>query len=143
MYAFDTDAFSAEIRNDLGVEGGVATEMVKVYYDQNRQLSEMEQRYRLSETARMGGQDEEDTVTGSATAPMSSIPDGTQTQQPDMDTERERIHEDTDKKIKDMLTPEQYKQYQKNRSKYQDMTQPRGGNMRQGGNTQNGNNQNN
>ena len=88
MYGFDRDKFSQQVTADLGLEGNLATEMVQVYYDRNRQLSELEQRLQ----------------TNAAGA--------------NMEAERKRIDDETDKKVKGMLTPEQYKTYQQNRTKY-------------------------
>ena len=94
MYGFDRDKFSEQVTTDLGVAGDVATEMVQVYYDRNRQLSELEQR-----------------LQGNA--------DGAEA---NMETERKRIDDETDQKVKGILTPEQYKTYQQNRSKYNNPT---------------------
>ncbi|MCJ8167296.1 hypothetical protein MKJ04_20820 [Pontibacter sp. E15-1] len=92
MYGFDRDAFSQQVNADMGLEGEVATQMVQVYYDRNRQLSEMEQRYQQA----------------------AANTDSKQR----MDAERKRIDTDTDAKVKEILTPEQYKAYEQNRSKY-------------------------
>lgn len=90
MYGFDRDKFSQQVTTDLGLEGNLATEMVQVYYDRSRQLSELEQR-------------------------LQANADGAGA---DIDAERKRIDDETDKKVKGMLTPEQYKTYQQNRTKY-------------------------
>jgi hypothetical protein len=126
MYGFDRDNFSQQMTTDLGVDETVATEMVKVYYDRNRQLSEMEQRYQMSETTRTGGQAANSANTGTAAGnqqPMS---------QAEMEAERKRIDDETDKKVKGMLTPEQYESYKKNRTKY---NSPQEGGNTSGGST--------
>jgi hypothetical protein len=104
MYSFDTDRLTTEMATDMQLNNDLATEIVKVYYDRDRQLSEMMQRYQLSDTARMGGD----------AASMKKMEE--------MKKEHERINLETDKKVKGKLTPEQYKMYEKNRSKYHKST---------------------
>lgn len=111
MYGFDRDKFSQQVTTDLGLEGNVATEIVQVYYDRNRQLSELEERFQANATSRSGGQ-----------AADSASGNQQQMSQAEMDAERKRIDDETDKKVKGMLTPEQYKTYQQNRSKYNNPT---------------------
>ncbi|MHA6246957.1 hypothetical protein ACXYMU_03400 [Pontibacter sp. CAU 1760] len=91
MYGFSTEELSTAITTDLGVDADVATKMVQVYYDRDRQLSEME----------------------AAVREQADNPD------------RKRIDTDADSRIKGMLTPEQYKSYEQNRSKYHEMTRNR------------------
>jgi len=132
MYAFDTDALSAELRNDLGVEGDMATEIVRVYYDQNRQLSELKQQVLLSDTARMGGQATEGARGSSVKAQQgANTAAGAGQQRQDQEAQRKQIQEASDRKVKEMLTPEQYKKYQQNRTKYHDITQQQGGETEQ------------
>ncbi len=92
MYGFDREGFSQQVAADLGLEGEVATRMVEVYYDRNRQLSEMEQRFQQAAN--------------------------NQEQKTQLEAERKRLDTDTDQKVKAILTPEQYKTYEQNRSKY-------------------------
>lgn len=92
MYGFDRDRLSADIKADLGVNDDVAAEMVRVYYDRSRQLSELEQR--LEANANGAG----------------------------MEAERKRVDDETAKKVQGILTPEQYKTYQQNREKYNNPT---------------------
>jgi Spy/CpxP family protein refolding chaperone len=110
MYGFEVDRYSGDFADDMNLDNNLATEMVKIYYDRSRQLSDLEQRYQYSETTKMGGQTQEGE---------------TQNKQPlneaDVKAERERINKDTDKKVKEILSPEQYKDYEKNRSKYHKM----------------------
>lgn len=111
MYGFEADRYSTEFASDLNLEEDLATEMVKIYYDRDRQLSELEQRYQYSETARMGGKTDE------ATANQQPLTEE------EKKAEQERINKETDQKVKKMLTPEQYKEYEKNRSKYHQLNQ--------------------
>ncbi|WP_161890191.1 hypothetical protein [Pontibacter russatus] len=90
MYGFDIDKLSGEMKTDLGINDDIAAEMVRVYYDRNRQLSELEQR--LQADANAAGAD--------------------------MEAERKRIEDETDRQVQDILTPEQYETYQQNREKY-------------------------
>lgn len=92
MYGFDTDKLSGEMKTDLGVGDDIAAEMVRVYYDRSRQLSELEQRLQADAAGA------------------------------DMEAERKRIDEETDKQVQGILSPEQYKTYQQNRSKYANPT---------------------
>ncbi|WP_439880287.1 hypothetical protein ACSX1A_14115 [Pontibacter sp. MBLB2868] len=113
MYGFEVDKYSDAFAKDLNLDADLATEMVKIYYDRNRQLSELEQRYQYSETSRMGGQAAEET-------------DNAKTKEPPMTeaqkkAEQERIDQETDQKVKEVLNPEQYKTYEMNRSKYHQM----------------------
>ena len=90
MYGFDIDKLGGEMKTDLGINDDVAAEMVRVYYDRSRQLSELEQR--LQADANGAGAD--------------------------MEAERKRIDDETDRQVRDILTPEQYETYQQNREKY-------------------------
>lgn len=93
MYGFSTEELSNRLTTDLGVDTVLATQMVRVYYDRSRQLSEMER----------------------------SMQAEGQTQ--NMDTERQRIDSETDERIKEILSPEQYRTYEQNRANYNQMTQ--------------------
>jgi hypothetical protein len=104
MYSFDSDRLSNEMATDMQLNNEMATEIVKVYYDRDKQLSEMMQR---SDTARMGGD----------AASMKKMEE-----MEEMKKEHERINSETDQKVKGKLTPEQYKMYEKNRSKYHKST---------------------
>lgn len=92
MYGFQAEELSSQIVGDLGVDEEVATAMVKVYYDRNRQLSEMQ---RLLE------------VRGQA--------------RPD-ETELRRIDTETEERVRRILTPEQFRAYERNRAKYDQIT---------------------
>lgn len=94
MYGFDIDKLSGEMKADLGVDDDIAAEMVRVYYDRSRQLSELEQR-------------------------VQANADGAGA---DMEAERKRIDGETDRQVQGILSPEQYKTYQQNRSKYANPT---------------------
>ncbi|MFD2514618.1 hypothetical protein ACFSRY_12145 [Pontibacter locisalis] len=109
MYGFEVDRYSGEFVSDLGLDEDLATEMVKIYYDRSRQLSELEQRYQYTDTARMGGQTDE---AATNTQPLTES---------QMREEQERIDRETDQRVKEKLSPEQYKEYEKNRSKYHRM----------------------
>ena len=111
MYSFDVERLSREMRNDMQLNDVLATEIVEVYYNRDRQLSEMMQRYQLSDTARMGGD----------AASMKKMEE--------MKKEHERINLETDQKVKGKLTPEQYKVYEKNRHKYHKSTSGKHSNM--------------
>ena len=111
MYGFEADRYSTEFTNDLNLEGDLATEMVKIYYDRDRQLSELEQRYQYSDTARMGGKTDE---AAANTKPLTET---------ERTAEKKRIDEETDTKVKKILTPEQYKKYEMNRNKYHQLNQ--------------------
>lgn len=115
MYGFNTEEFSQQVSSDLDLEGEVADEMVRVYYDRGRQLSELEQRFQSNATTRSGGQAADNANAGTS---------GNQQQmsQDQMDTERQRIDDETDQKVKEILTPEQYRKYQQNRSRYNTTT---------------------
>lgn len=90
MYGFSTEEFSNQLTADLGVDTTIATEMVRVYYDRNRQLSEMQR------SAQEEGQAE---------------------------AELQRIDTETDQRIREILSPEQYRTYEQNRANYNQMTQ--------------------
>lgn len=110
MYGFDRDKLNDQVRADLGVDEDVAAEMVRVYYDRDRQLSEMELLYPV-DAVEKGNEEEADAA------------DARQQLSPaEMEAERKRIDDETDKKVQGILTPEQYKLYQQNREKYNNPT---------------------
>ncbi len=111
MYSFDVDRLSREMATDLQLSSDLATEIVEVYYNRDRQLSEMMKRYQLSDKVRMAGD----------AASMKKMEE--------MKKEHERIDLETDQKVKAKLTPEQYKMYEKNRSKYHKSTSGKKDNM--------------
>lgn len=93
MYGFNTEELSNQLTTDLGVDTVVAAQMVRVYYDRNRQLSEMQRSMQAE------GQNQ------------------------NMDTERQRIDTETDQRIREILSPDQYRTYEQNRTRYDEMTQ--------------------
>ena len=92
MYGFSTEELRDQFTTDIGVDAAVATEMVEVYYDRSRQLSEMQRILREK---------------------------GVQENQADP----QRINTDADRRIKEILSPEQYRTFEQNRSKYDEFTQ--------------------
>lgn len=111
MYGFEVDRYSGEFTSDMNLDPNLATEMVKIYYDRSRQLSDLEQKYQYSETTQMGGQTDE----AAKTEKKPSMSEA------EIKSEQERINRETDEKVKGILSPEQYKNYEKNRSKYHQM----------------------
>lgn len=95
MYGFSTEELNNQLVTDLGVDANLASEIVRVYYDRSAQLSEMQR----------------------------AIEEKGQTQINDAD--RQRFDTETDERIKTMLDEEQYRKYEQNRSKYNQMIQKR------------------
>ncbi len=93
MYGFSTEELSNRLTADLGVDTVIAAQMVRVYYDRSRQLSEMQRSMQ-------------------AEGPIENT-----------DAELQRIDTETDQRIREILSPEQYRTYEQNRANYNEMTQ--------------------
>lgn len=93
MYGFSTEELNNQLVTDLGVDANLASEIVRVYYDRSAQLSEMQR----------------------------AIEEKGQTQINDAD--RQRLDTESDERIRKMLDQDQYRKYEQNRAKYNQMIQ--------------------
>lgn len=140
-YQQHAQTISGQMANDLQLDEATATEVTRIYYDRNRQLGELEQGTSFSSTERMGGRTNEsadmkagttDRTTGNtgnndignndATNNMGNNTGTTnQNQSQTGTTDRTQIDKTTDRELKAVLTPEQYRQYEQNRDRYNNM----------------------
>ncbi|PRY13718.1 hypothetical protein CLV24_10588 [Pontibacter ummariensis] len=89
-YGFDRDNLLNEIEADFVGDAELASRIVEVYYDRSMQLSELEAKLNV----------EGEPATDEA------------------ERQRQAIEQETDRQIREILSPEQYRTYEQNRSKY-------------------------
>lgn len=145
-YQQHAQTVSDQMANDLQLDEATATQVTRVYYDRHRQLGDLEQGS-FSSTERMGGRTNEtsdmntgttDGSTGNtgnndmgnndATNNMGNNTGTTDQNQSQTGTtgttgtiDRTQIDETTDRELRSILTPEQYRQYEQNRDRYNNM----------------------
>lgn len=119
-----------QMRSDLQLDDATATEVTKIYYNRNRQLGDLEQGSSFSSTERMGGRTNETrdmnggntTGTGTGTDMNNNNTMGNNADTNNMgnttETDRSQIDKTTDRELRNVLTPEQYRKYEQNRDRY-------------------------
>lgn len=96
---------SDELSTDLELDNLTATKITKLYYERNRQLDELNRGASRSINGQTDGTGTTETAQGNNTGTM----------------DRARIDENMERELKTMLTPEQYRKYEQNRDKYNNM----------------------
>jgi hypothetical protein len=149
----NSERFASQMGTDLQLDTETQTRVQQVLLDREQRLGELEDRYSYTETNRMGGQANNDTRNDTSNNPSNNMDserknnagnvytgesnvagDGYNTkQESDMTAERKRIISETDKELQAILTPEQFKEYQKNSKKYMGSTGDTGTNMNSSG----------
>jgi PBP1b-binding outer membrane lipoprotein LpoB len=114
-YQQHAQLMSDKIATDLQLDDATATELTKIYYKRNLQLGDLEQGTSFSSTERMGGQTNETTSMNTDKNHNNSQTSTTSTM------DRATIDRETDKRLKEVLTPEQYRRYEQNRDTYHNM----------------------
>jgi hypothetical protein len=158
MWRSNSQRIAGQMATDMRLDTTTQNRVQQVLYERERRLSELETNYNYSETNRMGGQVAED-VDNTATTERNRIDrDGgtmtdtrgnmgtnmqgnVTTDATNLQVERERIMEDTDRELQSILTQEQYRQYQERRANYWGMSND-GTNQMQNQQNQNQQNQN-
>ncbi|WP_299987354.1 hypothetical protein [uncultured Pontibacter sp.] len=139
MWRSNSERIAGQMATDMRLDTATQNQVQQVLYERERRLSELE--YNYNETNRMGGQVAEDvdnTATtnkdrydmdgGTMTDTRTNMNTNAQnnaagtTGATDLDTERERIMQDTDRELQSILTQEQYNQYQEKRANYWGMS---------------------
>lgn len=118
-----------QMTRDIQLDNATATKITRIYYNRNTKLGELEQGTNMNSTERMGGQTNEssnmnsgNTGTNGTNQNNTANNSGTTgTNQSQMNTDRTGIDDATDREIKNVLTPEQYRKYEQNRDKYNNM----------------------
>lgn len=131
-YQQHAQMISDQMARDLKLDDKTATEVTRIYYERNRQIGQMEQGTNFSATERMGGRTNETTGNTTGTAQDNTRTSKSNTSardtdvtgigtQPKTTTNRATIDKTTDSELKAVLTPQQYRQYEQNRNKYNTM----------------------
>ncbi|WP_204281961.1 hypothetical protein [Pontibacter burrus] len=133
-YQQHAQMISDQIARDLKLDDKTAAKVTKIYYERNRQIGELEQGTSLSATQRMGGRTNETTGNTTETARNNTKTNTNKSStsardtdvtgigtQPKTTTDRATIDKTTESELKAVLTPQQYRQYEQNRNKYNSM----------------------
>lgn len=132
----NSERIAGQMATDLRLDTTTQNRVQQVLYERERRLSELEFNY--NETNRMGGQVAEEVDNMATTEKKRYDQDGgtmtdtrgnmnTNTQNnttaaSDLDTQREQIMEETDRELQNILSQEQYRQYQEKRANYWGMS---------------------
>ncbi|WP_076671795.1 hypothetical protein [Pontibacter indicus] len=127
---------AGQMATDMRLDTATQNRVEQVLYERERRLSQLEFNY--NETNLMGGQvaeevdnmattekDRYDKDGGTMTDTRGNMNTNTQnntTAASNMDTQREKIMEDTDRELQSILSQQQYKQYQEKRANYWGMS---------------------
>lgn len=131
-YQQNAQEVTDQMRSDLQLDDATATEVTRIYYNRNRQLGDLEQGSSFSSTERMGGRTNEtrDMNGGNTTGTGTDMNNNNNTMGNNADTnnignttetDRSQIDKTTDRELRNVLTPEQYRKYEQNRDRYNNM----------------------
>lgn len=146
----NAEQIAGQMATDMKLDPATQKRVQQVLFERERRMGELEDRYNYTETNRMGGQANNDTRNDTSKNPStdldakrpnnrgnayegnSNVNDGTnnnlQMRETEMNSERERIHAATERELKAILSPEQFKKFEQNRAAYTGMNPGSGGN---------------
>lgn len=140
MYAQRADQVTSQMATDLQLDEQTQQRVMQVNAKHERRMGELETRYNYSETARMGGEANNDTENDmnnntntimdanrqnnagndyAGNEEMDRV--GAENMRPseaNMNTERSQIMQETEKELQQVLSPEQFNKYKQNRDSY-------------------------
>ncbi|MHC2990985.1 hypothetical protein OB13_05070 [Pontibacter sp. HJ8] len=139
----NSEQLAGQMATDLKLDTTARKRVQQVLFERERRMGELEDRYNYTETNRMGGQANNDTRNDTSKNPStnldakrpnnqgnayrgnSNMNDGNnnnlQMRETEMNSERERIQANTEKELKAILSPEQFKKFEQNRASYTGM----------------------
>ncbi|MFT2007522.1 hypothetical protein ACMA1I_02510 [Pontibacter sp. 13R65] len=112
---------SSKMAADLKLDKTTKEKVAAIFLERDKMLGDIDESYNVSATNRMGGQAESE-VDGSMTDPMQNTNTANAPEAGENEAQltemRSTIIEDADKDLRAVLTDQQFKKFEQNRSKY-------------------------